>query len=78
MSKVIFSIVETKKGIKAEIEGTGGELINLLANVIDESDEIREIVELSLLAVKLKTKAENKEDDFLSEVISKMKPTAQA
>jgi len=79
MSKVIFSLSESKNGdIKVQIEGTGKELINLLASAIDESDDVKEVVELALLAVKLRTKAEDENEGFLNEMFSKMKATAQA
>jgi DNA-directed RNA polymerase subunit L len=79
MSKVIFSLSENKNGdIKVEIEGTGKELINLLASAIDESDDVKEVVELALLAVNLKSEAEADSEDFLNEMFSKIKATAQA
>ena len=79
MSKVIFSLSESKNGdIKVQIEGTGKELINLLASAIDESDDVKEVVELALLAVNLKAKAEDENEGFLNEMFSKMKATAQA
>lgn len=79
MSKVIFSLSESKNGdIKVQIEGTGKELINLLASAIDESDDVKEVVELALLAVNLKAKDEDENEGFLNEMFSKMKATAQA
>jgi hypothetical protein len=76
--KVIFSIVENKKGIKVEIEGTGKELINLLASAIDGDDQIKDVVKMALLAVELKNKAEEGDEDFLADMFSKIKATAQA
>ena len=75
--RVIFSLTTDEKGIKVEIEGTGRELINLLANAIDDSDEVKDVIKMALLAVELKNRNEN-DEDFLSEMFSKIKASAQA
>lgn len=76
--EIKFCITGEEDGMQVHIEGGARDLTNLLANAIAESDEIEMLVTMSLLAVHMKRKEEDGDDDSLKEFLSKMKPTAQA
>ena len=74
-----FCLTSDGEGASIEIEGGAKDLTNLLANVINESDEVEMVVTMALLAVHMKrNKAENNNEAFLSELMMNMKPKAQA
>jgi hypothetical protein len=81
--KVVFSLVGDDDGIQAEIEGSGRELVELLATVMVENEEVLTVIEMALLAAKME-KSKSKDDgdepneDYLTDLFSKLKPTAQA
>jgi len=78
--KLVFSLIGDEEGMNVEIEGKAPDLINLLANAIDDSEDIKMVVQMALLAVQMKNKDkdEDEKEGFLSELMSKMKPTVQA
>jgi hypothetical protein len=76
-NKVKFLAEEIDSKIKIEVEGSVKDLVNLIASAIDDSEDIERIFMLAFLAVKAAS-SENDEDDNLNEILSKMKPTAQA
>jgi hypothetical protein len=80
--KLIFSLVGEESGMNVEIEGSAPDLINLLANAIDDNEDIKMVVSLALMAVQMKNKneagSEDGEEGFLSELMANIKPTAQA
>jgi hypothetical protein len=76
-NKVKFLAEEIDGKIKIEVEGSVKDLVNLIASAIDDSEDIERIFMLAFLAVKAAS-SENDEDDNLNEILSKMKPTAQA
>ena len=63
------------EGMSVEIEGGAKDLTNMLASVIDDSEEIEMDVTMALLAVKMK---QDNSDDLLSKMMSAIKPIAQA
>jgi len=75
--KVIKFCITSNNGedLKVEIEGGAKDLTNILASVIDESEEIEMVVTMALLAVKMK---QDNGEDMLSKMMSAIKPTAQA
>jgi len=76
--KVIkFCITGKGDDVSVEIEGGAKDLTNILASVIDESEEIEMVVTMALLAVKMK-QDQNNGEDMLSKMMSAIKPTAQA
>lgn len=71
-----FCLIETEGMIKVEIEGSGKELVNILASAMEKSDNIKEIITMSLLAVMMKEEEvvdEGESDDELAQMLSKMK-----
>jgi len=51
MNPVQFSLIETTEGtVKVEINGTGKDLINMLASAIESNEKIKEIITMSLMA----------------------------
>lgn len=74
--KVYFHIEDSGNGkIALEVNGSGMDLINLFANVIHDSKDMASIIKMAFLAVEMNDK---KDDDILSELMSGIKPTAQA
>jgi len=76
-NKVKFLAEEIDGKIKIEVEGSVKDLVNLIASAIDDSEDIERIFMLAFLAVKA-ANSENDEDDNLNEILSKMKPKAEA
>jgi uncharacterized protein YqeY len=71
-----FCLIETEGMIKVEIEGSGKELVNILASAMKKSDNIKEIITISLLALIMKEEEvvdEEESDDDLVKMLSKMK-----
>lgn len=74
-----FCITAVEEGISMEIEGSGKDLINLLANTISESEEVEEVITMALIAVHMKRESESNEgNDLLNSLFSKVRPKAQA
>ena len=74
---VKFCLTGDGEGMNVEIEGGARDLIDLLANVINDNEEIEMVVTMALLATHLK-REDRTDDDMLGEMFSKVKPTAQA
>lgn len=71
-----FCLIETEGMIKVEIEGSGKELVNILASAMEKSDNIKEIITMSLFALMMKEEEmvdEGESDDELVQMLSKMK-----
>ncbi len=71
-----FCLIETEGMIKVEIEGSGKELVNILASAMEKSDNIKEIITMSLFALMMKEEEvvdEGESDDELVKMLSKMK-----
>ena len=71
-----FCLIETEGMIKVEIEGSGKELVNILASAMEKSDNIKEIITMSLFALMMKEEEvvdEREDDDELAKMLSKMK-----
>jgi hypothetical protein len=55
MNQAQFSLIETTDGkIKVAIEGKGKDLIDLLASAMESNEKIKEIIEMSLMAIEFK------------------------
>ena len=51
MNPVQFSLIETSEGtVQVDINGTGKDLIQLLATVIQSNEKIKEIIVMALMA----------------------------
>lgn len=77
--KVIKFCISSNNGedLKVEIEGGAKDLTNILASVIDESEEIEMVVTMALLAVKMRQDKDS-DGDMLSKMMSSIRPKAQA
>ena len=53
-TKTFFHIEDNDETVSVKVEGKAKDLINLFANVIDEDKNMRQVIELALLAVKQK------------------------
>ena len=75
-----FCLELGEEGMSVAIEGGAQDLTNLIANAINESEDIEMVVTMALLAVMMKRESKEMMDneDFLSEMFSKIKPKAQA
>ena len=68
--------------IHVEVDGTGQELMNLFANVINDNPDIAEVITLALMAVSMRRDEENgveglSEDDVLN-MLGGVTPVAEA
>ena len=84
MNKKPFFRVELtdEDQIHVEVDGTGQELMNLFANVINDNPDIAEVITLALMAVSMRRDEENgveglSEDDVLN-MLGGVKPVAEA
>ena len=71
-----FCLIETEGMIKVEIEGSGKDLVNIIASAMEKSDNIKEIITMSLFALMMKEEEvmdEREDDDELAKMLSKMK-----
>jgi hypothetical protein len=76
-NKVKFLAEEIDGKIKIEVEGSLKDLVNLIASAIDDNEDIERIFMLSFLAVKA-ANSETDNGDDLTDILSKIKPVAQA
>jgi len=79
--KTLFSIREDGEGnIQLDIKGKGGELVQVIASVIDDDQDIKELFELAISLVNMKQAAEAEEADELVQTESTFfkPPTAEA
>lgn len=85
--RTFFKAEFTEDGIHVEVEGNGGDLMNLFANVIADNDDIAEVIKMAIFAVDMKNgKIANlmeklgidPSDEDLAEALSQNPPTAQA
>ena len=84
MNKKPFFRVELtdEDQIHVEVDGTGQELMNLFANVINDNPDIAEVITLALMAVSMRRDEENgveelSENDVLN-MLGGVKPIAEA
>lgn len=57
--KTLFSISEDGEGnIQLDIKGKGGDLVQVIASVIDDDADIKELFELAISLVNMKQQAE--------------------
>lgn len=68
--------------IHVEVDGTGQELMNLFANVINDNPDIAEVITLALMAVQMRRDEENGEETLSEEevvaMLDKMKIVGEA
>ena len=77
--KVLKFCITSNNGedLSVEIEGGAQNLTNMIASVIDESEQIEMVVTMALLAVKMK-QDKGSDSDMLSKMMSAIRPKAQA
>jgi hypothetical protein len=79
--KTLFSISEDGEGnIQLDIKGKGGELVQVIASVIDDDPDIKQLFEMAIALVNMKQAAEAEEADELVQTESTFfkPPTAEA
>lgn len=68
--------------IHVEVDGTGQELMNLFANVINDNPDIAEVITLALMAVQMRRDEENGEETLsegeVVEMLKSMKIVGEA
>ena len=90
-NKTYFLAEFTEEGIHVEVNGTGGDLVNLFANVISDNGDLAEVIKMAIFAVEMKEGKLNSKledlmsklglqpnDEDLAEALSQNPPTAQA
>ena len=75
--KTLFSISEDGEGnIQLDIKGKGGELVQVIASVIDDDKDIKELFEMAIMLVNMKQQAEAEGESSESSFFDP--PTAEA
>lgn len=64
--------------LTVDVEGSAGDLTNLIASAIDSDPDLEMVVTLALMAVTAKRNNAGDSMDALVEMFSKSRPTAQA
>ena len=86
-NKTYFLAEFTEEGIHVEVNGTGGDLMNLFANVIADNEDLAEVIKMAIVAVDMKSGklAQMMEkmglqpsDEELADALSQNPPAAQA
>ena len=78
MSLPFFKVCKTEENqIHVECEGSGGELMNLFANVMNDNDDIKEVIVMALMALEMRA-SEEPSDEAIAEALGENPPTAQA
>lgn len=54
-NKTYFLAEITDDGIHVEVNGTGGDLMNLFANVIADNEDLAEVIKMAIVAVDMKS-----------------------
>ena len=82
MSLPFFTVRMTEEDqIAVECEGSGGELMNLFANVMNDNEDIKEVIVMALMALEMRENEGNGDelnDELIAEALSENPPTAQA
>jgi hypothetical protein len=75
--KTLFSISEDGEGnIQLDIKGKGGDLVQVIASVIDDDKDIKELFEMAIMLVNMKQQAEVEGESSESSFFDP--PTAEA
>ena len=78
MSLPFFTVRKTEENqIHVECEGSGGELMNLFANVMNDNDDIKEVIVMALMALEMRASGDEA-DEAIAEALGENPPTAQA
>lgn len=86
-NKTYFLAEFTEEGIHVEVNGTGGDLMNLFANVIADNEDLAEVIKMAIVAVDMKSGKLGElfekmglqpSDEELADALSQNPPAAQA
>lgn len=86
-NKTYFLAEITEEGIHVEVNGTGGDLMNLFANVINDNEDLAEVIKMAIVAVDMRSGKLSQmlekmglqpSEDELAEALAQNPPTAQA
>lgn len=86
-NKTYFLAEITDEGIHVEVNGTGGDLMNLFANVINDNEDLAEVIKMAIVAVDMKSGKLNEimekmglnpSDEELIEQLAQNPPVAEA
>ena len=78
MSLPFFTVRKTEENqIHVECEGSGGDLMNLFANVMNDNDDIKEVIVMALMALEMQA-SEAPSDEAIAEALAENPPTAEA
>jgi hypothetical protein len=65
--------------IAVECEGSGGELMNLFANVMNDNKDIKEVMVMALMALEMRaSEGEEASDAMIASALSENPPIAEA
>jgi hypothetical protein len=80
MSLPFFTVRKTEENqIHVECEGSGGELMNLFANVMNDNNDIKEVIVMALMALEMRADEEGGlNDDAIAAALSENPPVAEA
>ena len=80
MSLPFFNVRMTEEDqIAVECEGSGGELMNLFANVMNDNDDIKEVIVMALMALEMRaSEGEEASDAMIASALSGNAPIAEA
>lgn len=80
MSLPFFNVRMTEEDqIAVECEGSGGELMNLFANVMNDNEDIKEVIVMALMALEMRaSEGEEASDAMIASALSGNTPTAEA
>jgi hypothetical protein len=80
MSLPFFNVRMTEEDqIAVECEGSGGELMNLFANVMNDNKDIKEVIVMALMALEMRaSEGEEASDAMIASALSGNTPIAEA
>ncbi len=80
MSLPFFNVRMTEEDqIAVECEGSGGELMNLFANVMNDNKDIKEVMVMALMALEMRaSEGEEASDAMIASALSENPPIAEA
>lgn len=80
MSLPFFNVRMTEEDqIAVECEGSGGELMNLFANVMNDNKDIKEVIVMALMALEMRaSEGEEASDAMIASALSGNAPVAEA
>ena len=80
MSLPFFNVRMTEEDqIAVECEGSGGELMNLFANVMNDNKDMKEVIVMALMALEMRaSEGEEASDAMIASALSGNTPIAEA